>query len=1152
MLAWAWFCNIPVGAAYVPPGTATRIDGIVTTRSGKPLPHAVVYMLFYDPPAVTVTTDATGHFSWPVPTGELIYPHVPSHGDVSGEVNALPIDGTQWEPALFPAYSPYPTLTVSGTLNLNRQQCVVNWLSASAEPQLSIVVPDTGTVSSQIFGPDGKRLRNHAVEVNLPDLQASGAIVYRGRTDADGWIHLRLWAGAETLQVVAPGVGYGASGSYELLPGQSIVEPIPPLAPFASISGTVLPGAIKPGCYVSAGYIHPEDTWRINHCSVDIGGHFFFKDMLAGQTVIELYANASSLNRDSYAVVISSPGQNVKNVTVGKPETHYVSPFSPTKAADQHHPSVNGRVTTLTGLPVAGAKVYARAGVNDGHMFPETFLTATTDSDGRYSISNLPIGVERTGTGIELAVKLPGHAPAIGYAFSSMIGADRKTVPAIDVHDADLVVPGPGGALNVLVTRHGSPVPSSWVELTRDVDPRTMYEQSSAGDRSAASHEMRDILSPAVQTDASGVAHFVNIIPGLWQATAADTSDIQNLTLISNFWPRSFDFDFGEASAIAVKNGQSTNCAISIHPPHYDVGFKIVSSDGSPATGPEVGFDAKSGEANMFGPGLSVGPGGMGVYSFSHSGIWAVNANLHGSTQLPYLENFEPYGIAQSVVAVSPAIQTAASVALHAVHRNHGSILVSLLNELGRPVRGSISIESFSLNADYALSVGADGSAVFPSMPAGSYQLTATVVGEDVVTGFPMPSPLPADMSGKHYLPLQQTVTVSDGNTTEAVFKEQLGGYFHGVVRVPPGAKISDYYVSWPQNTIGVSGHYDPEKGTFACGPYPEGKITIYLFSKSTELLNYQRPAGSADVWITPGKIAQVVIEPGHFSLTAPESPESAEGDLENFPAKIAGHVKAPGSDGPCWGAQIAVLAPNVASPMLSATTDPRGQIISAPISYGYHPQQKDEPGSPSGVLVAAILPGEFGAAIAPYVPGQPVNLTLPTPINVSGRITTGGAVTDLGSSSVYVCAEYSGKGKLDDFLSVAVTAQPDGKFSLAGLTPGTYLIQAVRDGIWFSKSVKFVADENKPISTVDIDIPSPGAPMLLHVKSADGEPLVDTPVSFDIPNGPLTDSLWPKTFQTDGIGDLRFDGFTAGRQTMHFGGLHFRGSGVSGADCAG
>ena len=33
-----------------------------------------------------------------------------------------------------------------------------------------------------------------------------------------------------------------------------------------------------------------------------------------------------------------------------------------------------------------------------------------------------------------------------------------------------------------------------------------------------------------------------------------------------------------------------------------------------------------------------------------------------------------------------------------------------------------------------------------------------------------------------------------------------------------------------------------------------------------------------------------------------------------------------------------------------------------------------------------------------------------------------------------------------------------------------------------------------------------------------------------------MTDTLWPKSFPTDGAGYLRFDGLSAGRHTLHLG----------------
>ena len=66
----------------------------------------------------------------------------------------------------------------------------------------------------------------------------------------------------------------------------------------------------------------------------------------------------------------------------------------------------------------------------------------------------------------------------------------------------------------------------------------------------------------------------------------------------------------------------------------------------------------------------------------------------------------------------------------------------------------------------------------------------------------------------------------------------------------------------------------------------------------------------------------------------------------------------------------------------------------------------------------------------------------------VEGRVTLGGRPVDDRNAGLRVVAAHRGRGVLDEVLSLAATAQADGRFELRGLTPGRYAVQATRDGI--------------------------------------------------------------------------------------------------------
>jgi hypothetical protein len=118
------------------------------------------------------------------------------------------------------------------------------------------------------------------------------------------------------------------------------------------------------------------------------------------------------------------------------------------------------------------------------------------------------------------------------------------------------------------------------------------------------------------------------------------------------------------------------------------------------------------------------------------------------------------------------------------------------------------------------------------------------------------------------------------------------------------------------------------------------------------------------------------------------------------------------------------------------------------------------------------------------------------------------------------VLAACDGKGKLNDLLSVDVSAEAYGNFELVGLTPGTYRVQAAMDGIWLSREVRLTVEpervEREPLL---LDIGEPGTASVVEVVRPDGKPIPGKSAKIIRPDGPLTDRLWPAEFISDGAG---------------------------------
>ena len=108
---------------------------------------------------------------------------------------------------------------------------------------------------------------------------------------------------------------------------------------------------------------------------------------------------------------------------------------------------------------------------------------------------------------------------------------------------------------------------------------------------------------------------------------------------------------------------------------------------------------------------------------------------------------------------------------------------------------------------------------------------------------------------------------------------------------------------------------------------------------------------------------------------------------------------------------------------------------------------------------------------------------------------------------------------------SVATTAQADGRFALHGLTPGRYVVQATRDGIWLSRGLELTIDRRQGPAPLALDVPEPGPPVTLQVVDREGRPVADQPIGLVRPEGPLA-SLWPASLRTDPDGTLTLRGW--------------------------
>ena len=1113
----------PSLAQTAPPAPKRVVQGIVTTEDGKPLARATVY-LFGLPPGqtdmmtlgadTTVVTDAHGHFTWNVPAA---LPPLDFYINVRRtlDCSVLPTDrGAERFRVAFPPYADKIDIAQGTGEALARatRPCQAHWVKGSNPPLLSVVVPALSRVVLTLRGPDGQPLRSQ--EVTAAPVQSffySGVVVTTGRTDAAGHLSLRCFPGTYQFGVFAPGVGSGSTGVFSVAANQTAAPVIPPLAPFAQISGTVAAALRKPGATVYLRDFPSTNNWYQTPAVVTADGHWTLSDVLPGKHLVTINGAA---DERSEVDMTALPGQTISGLVFAPQKLVVISAAQAAAMLEGPSPRTNspdavvaGRVTDASGKPVAGADVYAVCVFSTTMSADQRAIVTKTDTAGRYRIFQWPESNAYWEFPLTMVAHLPGFSPVVAAVRLAQTSDSLRTV------SHDFVLPAGSAGLTVRVLQNGLPAPNVLVDLSppgRNMVISGMYRESDRGD---AANALRKLLTPSVHTDADGTATFKDLTPGLWNINA----NTGMVNLIAETAPP------GNSSVgIAVQAGQNNVCTLRLLPHPGPIDFRVLLPNGK--TLPAVPSTEKHG--NYRGAGLA--PPGTGLFrqQYFSSGVTQFTIRI-GEDFRETSTSTGPYYAGSVLVAASPAIDARVPVVVQTRRVGAASLRVRLQDADGKPVLGSVTVGERVGEAQYAASVGSSGVVVFPEMPEGKYVVTAHLAGrpERATLGAPgIPLPSDAALRAGTGQPLPMPVTIKPGEQASVT----LGAVPTGYVRLhlkglPP--EVKDVWVDarMPGNEDFVRGRFNPVTRDYVIGPLPPGQRTFGAYQSVPAPVGNVSNSGEVTLTVKAGQAvtADVTLHP----TAAQEDPYSAP---------LTGTVLLP--DGkPAWGARAALFLPGGFYPRLLARADTQGHLtLGDTWENNWSPLPK-----PPGVLteptLAVWLPGANGATVVPFHSGQTERLVLPPACALTGRVTVGGQGVMGLPSQFRVRAAYQNRGELDEALSVETTAQADGTFTLAGLTPGTYLVQAARDNIWLSSSQTLTVGADAPAPTT-LDIDPPGTPMLLHLTDTRGKPQAGQTVRLTLPTGPLTDLLWPQTLTTDSRGDLRVEGLTAGPHSVTVG----------------
>jgi hypothetical protein len=920
-------------------------------------------------------------------------------------------------------------------------------------------------------------------------------------TVVPGTVHVHgLQIRSRRMHVVLAGVGYGWTGLLEVVPGRTTRAPLAPLAPFAVVVGTVPAEAI--GGVLTA---RRERAWERSRVAVGRDGRFR-AELPPGAWWLEVSKGGRRVA--SLALPRLAPGQRLEGVAVAllAPEVPSPSaeaaPEPPTRGDET--PWASGVVRDRKGQPVAGATVEVDWQVATPLRMLERSARATTDAQGRYELA-LP--EERWGPPVRVlrVAHVPGRPPAFLWGDGP----------------ADLVIPDRGGVLEVKVVRDGAPVAGVAVGARQEgaLAPR--------------------LPSPVRTTDAAGVARFEALLPGRYQVRAVVGGEGRDLFERGSIGAQ------GTATGLAVAVGATTHHRLAISPQPAPARVQVLHPDGSSLAGAWLPFEREAVGGDRVSTSVEVGEDGIAELALPSAGLWRVqlqtrDAPIHGTPP-----DGPPYVSADGVLGMSPWLpQDAAPVALTARRIEPATLEVELVDARGQPARGVVELGFPTLSGDWlpearlAGSTDAGGKVRFAGLPLSPNDEAEPYVLWAHLSGRPALDLSRADdealLRGQTAV-LAEALVVAPNEEGRVVLREQPVGYVRAVLAPPPGRTSRDYAVSLDEVSSrgGARALYDEDTGAFVAGPLVPGEVGIEI-----ACLDPFRACGVRAVEVVAGQVAHAELRP----TPAHRSPASRPSTFGPSPPPsldtvrdLVGRVRLP-EGGPALGAVVLYLEPGRAQPVLGGITDAVGAIHATGLWYSSLSRPPaDDPPEP---LVVALSPGSHGAVVVPAPAASvPLDLTLPRSVDLLGRVRVAGQVPADHAGSLRVLASYEGPDKayVGSLLSVEATAQADGAFELAGLTPGVYRVQAALDDLWLSPAVDLVVSDRDPMPVM-LSIPAPGGPAWISVVDSSGAPVPGRAVVVERPAGPLTERLWPTSFLTDGAGAVYLPALEAGRHIVRSG----------------
>jgi len=967
--------------------------------AGTGRPAGRVTLTFYNK---DVVADDDGRFRWAIPTG--FNETAGKDGQPGPHCRVFSHDAREWTWEIVGANS--------GPNDFARQQAReqlselarTRWTVRDGKPWLIVECPPFAMVEVAVLGPEGTTVADRPVRVfpaqGRHEFPSGSGLRFTGRTDAEGRIRMRWFEGKRRFRVLVPGVGFGATGMFELLASQTASPEIPRLARFAGVQGTLDPALAGPGTIVQVRHgTWSQGVWDRGEASPDDQGRFTLADLIPGSYSISL-TQAGRPVRVQPGFVQLAPGQAVEGLVLRPAEPPRPAgprPGAPVQAepGKAHDPKgefvwAEGTVRNASGRPLPEAVVYARTAYHGGIRMYEEVRKATADALGHYRIQGPVWEFMNAVTVVACSGDRP---PAVAYAPAPSVEVAAGRSPL------DLALADRGGVLKVTAVRDGKPLPGAWVSLQSDgVAGLTQWARESP-----LGGELDTRFQPSSRAGADGVARFANLFPGTYRILVNDGPDPLGPHFFQ--WPQSSGPPLGVAENVGVAADQEVEFSVAIHPQPDTVRFRVIRPDGASVADQNVSisYGLRSPSSSTS---LKLDAQGVGTHTFGSPGLWAVDLRFLDSPMKSSPVTEEPYYQAEALLPVSPALALEEPVLLQGIRHDRGSLRVRLLDVAGRPARGTVMIVNGAgadpTGVQSAGTTDARGEVRFPDLPGGEYEVRGVVEG----------SRPPFDLGPSGRYPeeddaLKGGVAVTDlsakveaGAEAFAEFQARPVGYVRGTIHPPAGLKASDYPFAIDTDCpwFPTPWRLDPETGRFTLGPVPAGRHTLKVMRRrdagpwpTVGIYEVDVPDGVARLDLRPvepvgglapstsGRSGKVMLGMGGLSQEG-AAPFGADG-----------MVRMPGGQAPAFAARALLFAPSQDQPVASSVSDAAGNLTwRGRWIPGGGPARGD--GEPAEKPKAVVwLPGLVGAALVEFELAQPIRIVLPGPQAAAGRVTLGG-----------------------------------------------------------------------------------------------------------------------------------------------------------------